>query len=189
QRRAGAGASGAVVRRRSCRWCVVGRRPDPGLLPARPVRRAIRTGGTAALGRPARGANAGHARPARSRDRASGRRGRGTSGYRRTVAAAHNGGAMRSLILGGARSGKSALGERLAGACGHDVVYIATARRGEADDAEMAARIGHHRARRPADWGCIEEPLALAATLRAQACPGRCLLVDCLTLWLSNLLL
>lgn len=96
---------------------------------------------------------------------------------------------MRSLILGGARSGKSALAERLAAACGDDVVYIATARRGEVDDAEMAARIGHHRARRPAAWGCIEEPLALAATLRAQARPGRCLLVDCLTLWLSNLLL
>lgn len=97
---------------------------------------------------------------------------------------------MRSLILGGARSGKSALAERIAGQSGGNVIYIATARSsdGHGDD-EMRARIAHHRARRPADWGCIEEPLALADTLRAHAAPGRCLLVDCLTLWLSNLLL
>ncbi|WP_064746477.1 bifunctional adenosylcobinamide kinase/adenosylcobinamide-phosphate guanylyltransferase [Lysobacter antibioticus] len=91
---------------------------------------------------------------------------------------------MHSLILGGARSGKSALAERIAGDYA-DVVYIAT---GQAGDAEMAARIDHHRARRPAHWGCIEEPIALAAALRAQAAPQRCVLVDCLTLWLSNLL-
>ena len=93
---------------------------------------------------------------------------------------------MRSLILGGARSGKSALAEKVALASGLDVVYIAT---GERRDAEMAQRIAHHRARRPEHWGCIEEPYALADTLRAQAADGRCLLVDCLTLWLSNLLL
>lgn len=92
---------------------------------------------------------------------------------------------MQQLILGGARSGKSALAERLAAAGGLPVVYVATAQPG---DAEMAARIEHHRAQRPPHWGCVEEPLALAATLRAQAAPGRCLLVDCLTLWLSNLL-
>ncbi|WP_201316170.1 bifunctional adenosylcobinamide kinase/adenosylcobinamide-phosphate guanylyltransferase [Dyella sp. EPa41] len=92
---------------------------------------------------------------------------------------------MRTLILGGARSGKSALAERLAMASGHDVVYIAT---GQARDAEMAARIAHHRSRRPATWQSVEEPLALAAALRAHARPGRCVLVDCLTLWLSNLL-
>lgn len=91
---------------------------------------------------------------------------------------------MHELILGGARSGKSALAERIAAASGRDVVCIATA---QAFDDEMAARIAHHRARRPPHWTCIEEPLALAATLRAQAAPGRCLLVDCLTLWLSNL--
>lgn len=91
---------------------------------------------------------------------------------------------MRTLILGGARSGKSALAERLAAAHA-DVVYIATA---QPLDGEMDARIAHHRARRPAQWGCVEEPLALAAALRAHAAPGRCLLVDCLTLWLSNLL-
>lgn len=91
---------------------------------------------------------------------------------------------MRTLILGGARSGKSALAERLAAA--HDaVLYIATAAAG---DDEMAARILHHRARRPAHWQLREAPLYLADTLRAEAHAARCLLVDCLTLWLSNLL-
>ena len=92
---------------------------------------------------------------------------------------------MRTLILGGARSGKSALAERLAVEAGHEVVYIATA---QADDEEMAARIAHHRAQRPSHWLSVEEPLALAAALEAHARPGRCVLVDCLTLWLSNLL-
>ena len=92
---------------------------------------------------------------------------------------------MRTLILGGARSGKSALAERLAASSGHDVVYIATA---QAYDAEMAARIAHHRARRPAHWSSVEEPLVLADVLRAQVRPGRCVVVDCLTLWLSNVL-
>ena len=92
---------------------------------------------------------------------------------------------MHELILGGARSGKSALAEHRALAAGRDVVYIATA---QALDAEMAMRIDHHRARRPAHWRCIEEPLALAEVLRAEAGEQRCLLVDCLTLWLGNLL-
>ncbi|MFC5743876.1 bifunctional adenosylcobinamide kinase/adenosylcobinamide-phosphate guanylyltransferase [Dyella tabacisoli] len=92
---------------------------------------------------------------------------------------------MRSLILGGARSGKSALAERLAGESRREVVYVATA---QAGDAEMAARIAHHRARRPSQWLCVEESLALADTLRAYAGADRCVLVDCLTLWLSNLL-
>jgi adenosylcobinamide kinase/adenosylcobinamide-phosphate guanylyltransferase len=68
---------------------------------------------------------------------------------------------------------------------GKAVVYIATA---QAHDAEMAARIAHHRDRRPVHWQSVEEPLALADTLRAYARPDRCVLVDCLTLWLSNLL-
>lgn len=93
---------------------------------------------------------------------------------------------MRSLILGGARSGKSALAERLAHESGHPVTYIATA---QAHDEEMAARIAHHRAGRPSYWACVEEPLALADALRAHASPGQCVLVDCLTLWLSNLLI
>jgi adenosylcobinamide kinase / adenosylcobinamide-phosphate guanylyltransferase len=92
---------------------------------------------------------------------------------------------VRTLILGGARSGKSALAERLARESGQEVVYIATA---QAHDAEMAARIAHHRDRRPVQWQSVEEPLALADTLRAYARPDRCVLVDCLTLWLSNLL-
>jgi len=92
---------------------------------------------------------------------------------------------MHDLILGGARSGKSALAEARAAASGLAVTYIATA---QALDAEMTARIGHHRARRPAQWQCVEEPLALAATLRAHAGAQRCLIVDCLSLWLGNLL-
>jgi len=92
---------------------------------------------------------------------------------------------MKELILGGARSGKSALAERLAGASGLDVVYVATATAG---DAEMAGRIAHHRERRPAEWGMVEEPRHLAAALQSAADPGRCLLVDCLTLWLNNVI-
>ncbi len=92
---------------------------------------------------------------------------------------------MKELILGGARSGKSTLAERLARDSGLAVTYVATAAAG---DAEMAARIAHHRERRPAAWGLVEEPLALAAALAGHAAPDRCLLVDCLTLWLSNLL-
>lgn len=89
------------------------------------------------------------------------------------------------LILGGARSGKSALAERRALESGLAVTYIATA---EARDNEMAARIEHHRARRPAHWALVEEPVHLARVLQNHAAPGRVLLVDCLTLWLSNLL-
>jgi len=89
------------------------------------------------------------------------------------------------LILGGARSGKSALAEQRAMAGGRRVVYIATA---EVRDDEMARRIAHHRARRPAGWGLREAPLQLAEVLREEARDDTCLLVDCLTLWLSNLL-
>ncbi|MDD3530913.1 MAG: bifunctional adenosylcobinamide kinase/adenosylcobinamide-phosphate guanylyltransferase [Gallionellaceae bacterium] len=90
---------------------------------------------------------------------------------------------MIELILGGARSGKSRLAEERAAACGLAVTYVATA---TADDAEMAARIRHHQARRPAAWGLVEAPLDLAGALARHAGPGRCLVVDCLTLWLSN---
>lgn len=93
---------------------------------------------------------------------------------------------MLELILGGARSGKSRLAERLACESGLAVTYIATA---QAGDGEMAARIAHHRSRRPADWALVEEPLHLMQTLRDRAAENRCLLVDCLTLWLTNLLL
>jgi len=92
---------------------------------------------------------------------------------------------MKELILGGARSGKSLLAESRAAASGMRVIYLATA---EARDGEMQRRIAHHRERRPADWGCAEEPLHLADKLRELAAPNTCILVDCLTLWLSNLL-
>ena len=92
---------------------------------------------------------------------------------------------MKTLILGGARSGKSRLAEDLAAQSGLKVIYLATA---EAGDDEMARRIAHHRARRPADWGLAEERLNLASKLRGLAAPDTCVLVDCLTLWLSNLL-
>ncbi|MCU7279643.1 bifunctional adenosylcobinamide kinase/adenosylcobinamide-phosphate guanylyltransferase [Pseudomonas peradeniyensis] len=93
---------------------------------------------------------------------------------------------MRNLILGGARSGKSRLAEQLAEASGLPVTYIATS---QPLDGEMNERVRLHRERRPAHWGLVEEPVALADVLRAEAAEGRCLLVDCLTLWLTNLLM
>ena len=92
---------------------------------------------------------------------------------------------MKQLILGGVRSGKSLLAEQHAIATGLPVVYIATA---QAQDAEMQERIQHHQTNRPQHWTVLEEPLALAQALQAQAMDGRCVLVDCLTLWLTNLL-
>ncbi|WP_313406153.1 bifunctional adenosylcobinamide kinase/adenosylcobinamide-phosphate guanylyltransferase [Stutzerimonas kunmingensis] len=93
---------------------------------------------------------------------------------------------MLELILGGARSGKSRFAERLAVESGLAVTYIATS---QALDGEMTARIAHHRERRPAHWALVEEPLQLARVLCEQAAANRCLLVDCLTLWLTNLLM
>lgn len=92
---------------------------------------------------------------------------------------------MKALILGGARSGKSALAEKMALESGLAVTYLATATAG---DDEMAERIAHHRARRPAAWQVAEEPLRLASVMQAHAVAGHCLIVDCLTLWLNNLL-
>ena len=92
---------------------------------------------------------------------------------------------MRELIIGGARSGKSAHAEKLAGESGLRVVYVATA---QVLDGEMERRVAAHRVRRPADWGLVESPLNLAETLWQHARSDTCLLVDCLTLWLSNLL-
>ena len=92
---------------------------------------------------------------------------------------------MIELVLGGARSGKSRYAEQQALTSGLPVVYVATA---EAGDAEMWARIDHHRQRRPVEWTTLEEPVALAEVITAQAGRGQCLLVDCLTLWLCNVL-
>ena len=92
---------------------------------------------------------------------------------------------MRELIIGGARSGKSTLAEKRALESGLHVIYVATA---QALDGEMQERIALHKARRPADWGLVETTMDLAATLQRLAAPGVCLLVDCLTLWLTNVL-
>jgi adenosylcobinamide kinase/adenosylcobinamide-phosphate guanylyltransferase len=93
---------------------------------------------------------------------------------------------MLQLILGGARSGKSRLAEKLASDTGLDVIYIATS---QPLDGEMNQRVMLHRQRRPDTWGLIEEPVELARVLQENARPDRCLLVDCLTLWLTNLLM
>ncbi len=92
---------------------------------------------------------------------------------------------MKELILGGMRSGKSRLAEQQAQASQRPVTYIATALAG---DEEMRRRIAEHRARRPSSWTVVEEPLALARALRANASCERCVIVDCLTLWLTQLL-
>ncbi len=87
------------------------------------------------------------------------------------------------LVLGGARSGKSAYGESLL--AGGPALYLATA---QARDAEMDDRIARHRARRGADWTTLEEPLDLTGALSRHLTPDRPVLVDCLTLWISNLM-
>jgi adenosylcobinamide kinase / adenosylcobinamide-phosphate guanylyltransferase len=90
------------------------------------------------------------------------------------------------LVLGGARSGKSRYAEQTIEAAAGGGLYLATARMG---DAEMAARIAEHRRRRGPAWTTLEEPLEIAARIEAEARPDRPILVDCLTLWLSNLML
>lgn len=89
---------------------------------------------------------------------------------------------MLTLVIGGARSGKSRFAQSL---CGHAarVAYLATARE---EDAEMAERIRRHREGRPADWVTIEEPLEIARALDKLAAGYDVVLLDCLTLWLSN---
>lgn len=93
----------------------------------------------------------------------------------------------RHLVLGGIRSGKTALAERLAASVGEEVIYLATA---SVTDEEMADRIRRHQASRPRHWGLEETPLALGQSLRhhGESTPPPCLLVDCMSLWLSNLL-
>jgi adenosylcobinamide kinase/adenosylcobinamide-phosphate guanylyltransferase len=93
-----------------------------------------------------------------------------------------------TLVLGGAGSGKSELAENLAAAMAAADArpcYIATA---EPGDAEMAARIQRHQARRGLNWDTVQEPIELGYAIARESRPGRPVLVDCLTLWLSNIL-
>ena len=93
---------------------------------------------------------------------------------------------MKTLVLGGVRSGKSRLAEQLARESGLALIYLATAR---PEDPEMAERIAHHRRNRADGWRLVEEPYRLADTLQRHARADSCVLVECLTLWLTNLLL
>lgn len=93
---------------------------------------------------------------------------------------------MLQLILGGARSGKSQLAEQNARNSNLEVIYIATA---QARDEEMQDRILHHQAQRPIEWQVIEEPFFLADCLKKNDQVGKVFLIDCLTLWMSNLLI
>ncbi|MPW17507.1 bifunctional adenosylcobinamide kinase/adenosylcobinamide-phosphate guanylyltransferase [Paraburkholderia sp. CNPSo 3157] len=90
-----------------------------------------------------------------------------------------------TFVLGGARSGKSLHAEGLATASALPVTYVATARIG---DDEFAARVARHRERRPVHWSLLEAPLDLPQALASIDQPGQCVLIDCLTLWLANLL-
>lgn len=89
-----------------------------------------------------------------------------------------------TLLIGAARSGKSDLAVRMGHAWGAGVTFIATA---EGRDEEMAERIGHHRARRPESWRTVEEPIHIRNEITASP-EGDLVIVDCLTLWVSNLL-
>ncbi len=90
---------------------------------------------------------------------------------------------MIEFYLGGARSGKSRLAEQSAMNSGMELVYIAT---GEARDEEMSDRISRHKQQRGESWVTIEESLQLVTTLQRESRHNRCVVVDCLTLWLSN---
>jgi adenosylcobinamide kinase/adenosylcobinamide-phosphate guanylyltransferase len=92
---------------------------------------------------------------------------------------------MKSLILGGVKSGKSRFAERIATDYGNSVIYIATA---QPWDDEMRTRITAHQAQRPSHWHTVEAPLYLAQALQTHDAPSHTLLVDCLTLWITQLL-
>jgi adenosylcobinamide kinase/adenosylcobinamide-phosphate guanylyltransferase len=89
------------------------------------------------------------------------------------------------LVVGGQRSGKSRFAEGLIAGSGLAPVYLATATAG---DGEMAERIARHRDRRGDGWRTVEEPLDLAGVLGRECGAGRAVLVECLTLWLANLM-
>jgi adenosylcobinamide kinase / adenosylcobinamide-phosphate guanylyltransferase len=88
-----------------------------------------------------------------------------------------------TLILGGARSGKSAFAEKLANDSKLAVTYVATA---QVYDDEFKARVQHHKDRRSSNWALVEEPHRLTQTLARLAAPNQCLMVDCLTVWLAQ---
>jgi adenosylcobinamide kinase/adenosylcobinamide-phosphate guanylyltransferase len=92
---------------------------------------------------------------------------------------------MKHLILGGVRAGKSRYAERCARSSGMAVTYIATAL---AADAEMRGRIAEHQRSRPAQWRTVEAPYELVTALHREAHASRCVIVDCLTLWLTQCL-
>ncbi|MGI9570913.1 MAG: bifunctional adenosylcobinamide kinase/adenosylcobinamide-phosphate guanylyltransferase, partial [Desulfobulbia bacterium] len=92
----------------------------------------------------------------------------------------------RLFILGGAKSGKSRYAERVAESCPSPLIYVATA---EAGDEEMERKIKNHRVRRSEVWTTIEEPLDLVGVLRSGSETRQTILVDCLTLWVSNLII
>ena len=93
---------------------------------------------------------------------------------------------MLTLILGGVRSGKSRMAERLAAGFSGQIVYLATA---EAKDVEMQERIALHQTHQPEHWKTIEEPIHLAKALFKYGTAENVVIVDCLTLWITNLLL
>lgn len=92
---------------------------------------------------------------------------------------------MLVLVTGGARSGKSSFAEELAVGTGGQVTYIATA---EAKDGEMTERIARHRRRRPGGWRTVEEPYRVTQVLRGEAERAQIVVIDCLTVWVNNLL-
>jgi len=91
-----------------------------------------------------------------------------------------------TLILGGARSGKSDLAQRLAAASGRDVLFVATMQPG---DDELRLRVEQHRAARPPDWRTIEATHDVAGAMEQHARPGEIVVIDCMTMWVSNLLI
>ncbi|KAB2659664.1 bifunctional adenosylcobinamide kinase/adenosylcobinamide-phosphate guanylyltransferase [Brucella tritici] len=90
------------------------------------------------------------------------------------------------LVLGGARSGKSSYAEKMAASSGLQLLYLAT---GRAFDKEMESRIAIHRDRRGSEWQTVEEPLDLIGALTLHVAADRFVLIDCLTLWLTNLMM
>lgn len=93
---------------------------------------------------------------------------------------------MKELVLGGARSGKSQYAEDQARATGKQLIYIAT---GGAGDDEMAQRIALHQRSRGDQWTLIEEPVKLAEAISSADCKDKAIVIDCLTLWLTNCLM